>query len=127
MRIGIQTPTGTPFEFEINHENQTILIISSNNNQHEYSLTALKDLYDWLKIDNNSQWVLLGTQGEENEPAQNTVEEGARSPNNPNNGFVGITAGRRGLFASYVPSILEHFGFLEVEHNARNNRVRAIT
>lgn len=127
MRTRIHTPTGKPFDFEINHQNQTIMITSENNNQHEYSLTAFKDLYNWLAIDNKFEWVLLGTQGEEHEPAQNTVEEWARSTTNPNGGFYGLTASRRGRFASYIPSILEYFGFIEVEHNSRNNRARAIT
>ena len=30
-------------------------------------------------------------------------------------------------FGNYVPPVLEHLGLAEVEHNARNNRVRAIS
>ena len=127
MSIRINTPTGAPFDFEIDQTNQTIVITSQNNNQHTYAVTALKDLYNWLKINNNGGLVLLGSRGEEEQPAQGTVEEWARSNNNPNNGFYGLTAGRKGRFASYVPSVLEYFGFVEVEHNHINNRVRAIT
>jgi hypothetical protein len=32
----------------------------------------------------------------------------------------------RGRFANYVPPVLELLGLVELEHNARNNRVRAI-
>ena len=33
--------------------------------------------------------------------------------------------GFRGRFANYVPPLLERLGLAEVEHGARNNRMRA--
>jgi hypothetical protein len=33
--------------------------------------------------------------------------------------------GLRGRFANYVPPVLEEMGLAEVEHNPRNNRMRA--
>lgn len=33
--------------------------------------------------------------------------------------------GYRGRFAMYVPPLLEHLGLVELEHNPRNNRLRA--
>jgi hypothetical protein len=33
--------------------------------------------------------------------------------------------GLRGRFANYVPPVLEVLGLAEVEHNPRNNRMRA--
>ena len=33
--------------------------------------------------------------------------------------------GLRGRFGNYVPPVLEVLGLAEVEHNARNNRMRA--
>ena len=32
----------------------------------------------------------------------------------------------RGRFGMYVPPLLEELGLAEVEHNARNNRMRAL-
>jgi hypothetical protein len=32
----------------------------------------------------------------------------------------------RGRFANYVPPLLEHLGLAELEHNASNNRMRAL-
>ena len=32
----------------------------------------------------------------------------------------------RGRFGMYVPPVLEALGLVELEHNARNNRVRAV-
>jgi hypothetical protein len=31
----------------------------------------------------------------------------------------------RGRFGMYIPPLLEHLGLAELEHNPRNNRVRA--
>ena len=31
----------------------------------------------------------------------------------------------RGRFANYISPLMEHLGLVEVEHNARNNRMRA--
>lgn len=50
-----------------------------------------------------------------------------RSAENPVGGWYGIKKGLRGRFATYIPPILETLGLAEVEHNPRNNRMRAIT
>jgi hypothetical protein len=34
--------------------------------------------------------------------------------------------GFRGRFTNYVPPLMEHLGLAELEHNARNNRMRAL-
>ena len=49
----------------------------------------------------------------------------ARSSTNPVGGWYGLKKGLRGRFANYVPPVLERLGLAEVEHNARNNRMRA--
>jgi len=36
-----------------------------------------------------------------------------------------LKKGLRGRFANYVPPVLEILGLAEVEHNAKNNRMRA--
>jgi hypothetical protein len=41
-------------------------------------------------------------------------------------GWYGIKKGLRGRFANYIPPILEALGQAEVEHNPKNNRMRAI-
>jgi hypothetical protein len=40
-------------------------------------------------------------------------------------GWYGLRKGYRGRFGMYVPPVLEALGLAEVEHNARNNRMRA--
>jgi hypothetical protein len=54
-----------------------------------------------------------------------TVEAWGRSPDNPVGGWYGLKKGLRGRFGMYVPPLLEALGLAEVEHNARNNRMRA--
>ena len=41
-------------------------------------------------------------------------------------GWYGLKKGLRGRFGNYVPPVLEALGLAEVEHNARNNRMRAL-
>ncbi len=45
---------------------------------------------------------------------------------NPVGGWYGLKKGLRGRFGNYVPPVLEALGLAEVEHNPRNNRMRAI-
>ena len=45
---------------------------------------------------------------------------------NPVGGWYGLKKGLRGRFGNYVPPVLEALGLAEVEHNARNNRMRAL-
>ena len=56
---------------------------------------------------------------------EGTVEAWARDAANPVGGYYGLRKGYRGRFASYVPPVLELLGLVELEHTARNNRVRA--
>jgi len=44
----------------------------------------------------------------------------------PVGGWYGLKKGLRGRFGNYVPPVLEKLGLAEVEHNARNNRMRAL-
>jgi hypothetical protein len=49
-----------------------------------------------------------------------------RSTGNPVGGWYGLKKGLRGRFGMYVPPLMEALGLAEVEHNPRNNRMRAI-
>ena len=50
---------------------------------------------------------------------------GARRRDNPVGGWYGLKKGLRGRFGMYMPPLLEELGLAEVEHNPRNNRMRA--
>lgn len=89
-----------------------------------YQLRALEDLRAMLA--EHGDWMPLGSTDEQKEPQEGTVEAWGRSPDNPVGGWYGLKKGLRGRFANYVPPLMEHLGLAEVEHNARNNRMRAI-
>jgi hypothetical protein len=89
-----------------------------------YQLRALDDLHAMLKA--HRDWMLLGSADEQKEAAEGTVEAWARSPDNPVGGWYGLKKGFRGRFAMYVPPLLEALGRAELEHNPRNNRMRAV-
>ena len=89
-----------------------------------YHLRALDDLHAMLK--EHGDWMLLGSADEQKPAAEGTVEAWARSPGNPVGGWYGLRKGYRGRFAMYVPPLMEELGLAELEHNARNNRMRAL-
>jgi hypothetical protein len=89
-----------------------------------YHLRALDDLHAMLK--EHGDWMLLGSADEQKPAAEGTVEAWARSPGNPVGGWYGLRKGYRGRFAMYVPPLMEELGLAELEHNPRNNRMRAI-
>jgi uncharacterized protein DUF6855 len=57
--------------------------------------------------------------------AEGSVEAWGRSARNPVKGWYGIKKGLRGRFGMYVPPVLEALGLAELEHNSKNNRMRA--
>jgi hypothetical protein len=71
-------------------------------------------------------WVPLGSADEQKPAAEATVEAWGRSADNPVGGWYGLKKGLRGRFGMYVPPLMEELGLAEVEHNPRNNRMRAI-
>jgi hypothetical protein len=89
-----------------------------------YQLRCLEDLHAMLK--QHGDWIPLGSADEQKEAAEGTVEAWARSNGNPVGGWYGLKKGLRGRFAMYVPPLMEALGLAELEHNPRNNRMRAI-
>jgi hypothetical protein len=90
-----------------------------------YQLLCIDDLAAMLA--EHGDWVPLGGADEQKPAAPGTVEAWARSESNPVGGFYGLKKGLRGRFGVYVPPLLEALGLAELEHNPRNNRMRAIT
>ena len=70
-------------------------------------------------------WMPLGATDEQKPAAEGTVEAWGRASDNPVGGWYGLRKGYRGRFGMYVPPVLEKLGPAEVEHNAKNNRMRA--
>jgi len=73
----------------------------------------------------HGDWLSLGGADEGKPPADGTVEAWGRSSKNPVSGWYGLKKGLRGRFGVYVPPVLEALGLAEVEHEPRNNRMRA--
>ena len=67
-----------------------------------------------------------GSADEQKSDAEGTFEAWARSPENPVGGWYGLKKGLRGRFAMYVPPLMGVLGLAEVEHNPKNNRMRAV-
>lgn len=100
------------------------LVVQVGKTELRYHLTCIADLQSMLKA--HGDWILLGSTDEQKTAADGTVEAWARSSENPFGGWYGLKKGLRGRFANYVPPVMEALRLAEVEHNPRNNRMRAI-
>lgn len=89
-----------------------------------YHASAVEDLHAWLK--EQGDWVPLGATDEQKDAPAGTVEAWGRDPANPKGGWYGLRKGYRGRFGMYLPPLLEALGLAELEHNPRNNRIRAL-
>jgi hypothetical protein len=99
------------------------LVVQVGKSELRYHLRCLDDLHAMLR--EHGDWMPLGSTDEQKPAAEGTVEAWARSPENPVGGWYGLKKGMRGRFANYVPPVMEALGRAEVEHNPRNNRMRA--
>ena len=100
------------------------VVVNVGKTEVRYHLSAIDDLHQMLK--RHGDWMPLGNADEQKPATDGTVEAWARSSENPVGGWYGLKKGLRGRFGNYVPPILEALGLAEVEHNARNNRMRAL-
>ena len=89
-----------------------------------YDARAIDDLHAMLV--EHGDWIELGSADEQKPAKEGTVEAWGRSPENPVGGFYGLKKGMRGRFGMYLPPLLEELGLAELEHNPRNNRMRAL-
>jgi hypothetical protein len=122
----LKTPSGGS-EFQAFRDealNPPALVVHVGKTELRYHLRCLDDLHQMLKT--RGDWLLLGSADEQKPAAEGTVEAWARSPENPVGGWYGIKKGLRGRFGMYVPPVMEVLGLAEVEHNAKNNRMRAL-
>jgi hypothetical protein len=122
----LKTPPGTS-EFKAYKDealSPPALVVWVGKTELRYDLRSLADLHAMLK--SRGDWMLLGSADEQKPAAPGTVEEWGRSPKNPVGGWYGLKKGLRGRFAMYVPPVMEAFGTAEVEHNPKNNRMRAL-
>jgi len=102
-----------------------ILVCQVGSTKLTYHLRAIDDLHAWLR--EQGDWVPLGAADENKDAADGTVEAWGRSADNPVGGWYGLRKGYRGRFGMYLPPLLEELGLAELTHDARNNRIRALT
>ena len=122
----LKTPSGTS-EYQMYRDEESdppALVCTVGTTILRYQLRCVEDLHSMLKL--HGDWMLLGSADEQKPAAEGTVEAWARSPDNLVGGWYGLKKGLRGRFAMYVPPLMEALGLAEVEHNPKNNRMRAI-
>jgi hypothetical protein len=122
----LKTPPGTS-EFKMYRDQASVppaLVCIVGTTKLSYHLRCLDDLHAMLK--KHGDWMLLGSADEQKPAPEGTVEAWARSPKNPVGGWYGLKKGLRGRFAMYVPPLMEALGLAELEHNPKNNRMRAV-
>jgi hypothetical protein len=122
----LKTPSGTS-AYEMYRDESSdppALVCTVGTTVLRYQLRCLDDLHVMLK--ERGDWIPLGSADEQKPAADGTVEAWGRSSGNPVGGWYGLKKGLRGRFGMYVPPLMEALGLAEVEHNAKNNRMRAI-
>jgi hypothetical protein len=122
----LKTPPGTS-EFKAYRDESLAppaLVVWVGKTELRYDIHCLDDLHVELK--KRGDWVELGSADEQKPAKEGTVESWARSAKNPIGGWYGLKKGLRGRFAMYVPPVLEALKLAEVEHNPKNNRMRAV-
>jgi len=121
----LKTPPGTS-DYTMHVEERDgarVLVCNVGKTVLLYDARCIEDLRAMLKA--ASDWVELGGTDEQKAAPEGTVEAWGRSPNNPIGGWYGLKKGLRGRFGVYIPPLMEELGLCELEHNARNNRMRA--
>ena len=121
----LKTPSGTS-DYRMYRDEQAdppAIVCQVGSTQLRYDLRAIDDLHAMLK--KHGGWVPLGSADEQKPAAEGTVEAWGRSADNPVGGWYGLRKGYRGRFGMYMPPLLEKLGLAEVEHNPKNNRMRA--
>ena len=121
----LKTPSGTSEYIMYIDEasNPPSIVCVVDKTELRYDKRAINDLHEMLQ--KRGDWVELGSADEQKEAKEGTVEAWARSSKNPLGGWYGLKKGLRGRFGMYMPPLLEALGLAELEHNPRNNRLRA--
>ena len=87
-----------------------------------YDGQCIQDTLEMLE--KHGDWMPLGNCDEQKQAKVGTLEYWARSKDNPIGGWYGLKKGLRGRFSNYISPLLEALGEVELEHHARNNRIR---
>lgn len=121
----LKTPPGSS-EYTIHMDRKDgvrVLVCTVGKTVLLYDARCIDDLHTMLKA--AGDWVELGGVDEQKVAKEGTVEAWGRSPANPIGGWYGLKKGLRGRFGVYLPPLMEALGLCELEHNPKNNRMRA--
>ncbi|HBH80492.1 MAG TPA: hypothetical protein DDY39_11760 [Nitrospira sp.] len=121
----LKTAPGTS-EFTMHTDNKdglVILVCTVGKTVLHYDARCIQDLHAMLGA--HGDWMELGGTDEQKPAKEGTVEAWGRSSKNPIGGWYGLKKGLRGRFGVYIPPLMEALGLCELEHNAKNNRIRA--
>ncbi len=121
----LKTPPGSS-EYTIHMDRKDgvrVLVCTVGKTVLLYDARCIDDLHTMLKA--AGDWVELGGVDEQKVAKEGTVEAWGRSPANPIGGWYGLKKGLRGRFGVDLPPLMEALGLCELEHNPKNNRMRA--
>jgi hypothetical protein len=121
----LKTPPGTSaYAMHVDEKDgKQVLVCTVGKTVLLYDARCIDDLHKMLKA--AKDWIDLGGADEQKPAKDGTVEAWGRSTENPIGGWYGLKKGLRGRFGVYVPPLMEALGLCELEHNAKNNRMRA--
>ena len=122
----LQTPSlsSSPEIYRAENADPPVLVCTVGKTVLHYDLRIIDDMHAMLK--KHADWIPLGNADEQKPAKEGSVEAWARSAGNPIGGWYGLKKGLRGRVGNYVTPVLEVLGLVDLEHNARNNRVRAL-
>ncbi len=122
----LRTPPQTSeYEMYIDEKDgNEIIVCTVGKTVLHYDYRCLADLHSMLK--KHGDWMELGSKDEKQDTKPGTVEDWGRSDSNPIGGWYGLKKNFRGRFGMYIPPLMEVLGLCELEHNPRNNRMKAI-
>jgi len=121
----LKTPPGTS-EYTMHKDQKDgkdILVCTVGKTVLHYDARCIEDLHQMLKT--RGEWMELGSADEQKPAKEGTIEAWGRSETNPVGGWYGLKKGFRGRFGMYLPPLMEELGLAELEHNPKNNRMRA--
>jgi hypothetical protein len=122
----LKTPPGSS-EFKAYRDeaaNPPALVCVVGSTTLSYQLRCLDDLHAMLK--EHDDWMPLGAADEQKPAAEGTVEAWGRSESNPVGGWYGLRKGYRGRFGMYMPPLMEALGLVELTHDGKGNKMRAV-
>ena len=122
----LKTPPGTSdyTMYRDDSADPPVIVCMVGSTKLTYLARAIDDLHAMLKA--HGDWMELGSADEQKDAKPGTVEAWARADDNPVGGWYGQRKGYRGRFGMYMPPLMEALGLVELTHDAKGNKMRAI-